>query len=204
MSYSALDQEFGNLFLTQCHHIQLDDVKHAKFYILVKKVLEVARQLNCKLLVIKERYDMIEFDHTYYLSKEFDTVCSFASSVSRNIFEPEEISYSALANQFSTVCGAIELSDEIDAAWYPIVKSILYFARRLDIKISLIKQKFGEIRFCHSNVNDEFSTACSFATALSNSICCKCGNVGQLRVQNDWYLTGCDNCFPDWTVEKAN
>ncbi len=114
------------------------------------------------------------------------------------------MSYSALEKEFSDVCESLELLDEYHGGWYPIVKTVLETAKKLNVNISLIKEKFGTLRVCCHISNDKFIAITSFADDLSMNTCSKCGKLGQLRINSGWYVTGCATCFLGCPIVKIN
>ena len=115
-------------------------------------------------------------------------------------------SYTALEKEFSDVCKpnylkTIEFPDDLFQGWYPIVRTVLEAARKEGLTISLIKEKYANLRVHADRHNEKFSAICNFACDLSLNTCSTCGKYGQLRFRGGWYITGCGNCFPDWNIK---
>ena len=112
------------------------------------------------------------------------------------------VSYAELEKEFADVCDSIELLDDLYAGWYPNVKASLENSRRYKVQISLIKEKFGNLRICCYKYVPEFSLISSYACDISAKTCCKCGRFGQLRIKEGWYVTGCEECFQEWEIDR--
>ncbi len=62
---------------------------------------------------------------------------------------------------------------------------------RAPLIASQVKEKFGELRFYHRNVNEYATQVIDLAEALSGSICEVCGSLGEMRETKGWIQARC-------------
>lgn len=118
------------------------------------------------------------------------------------------MSFSDLEKEYPDVCishrnePVIQLYSE--TGWFNIVKTILAEARNYNVKISLIKEKWGGLRVYNDGRNAVFDKICSCGKNLASKTCEQCGKYGQLRESGGWYVTGCVSCYPGFKIHKPN
>lgn len=100
--------------------------------------------------------------------------------------------------------------DEVDKGWALIVLQCHKELKHLDpkYKISQIKEKFGGLRYYFDSSFDFDSTTRKImdyvveaAEHRCSQTCEICGSGGELRKNNGWYKTLCDEHNPD-TLKK--
>jgi len=57
-----------------------------------------------------------------------------------------------------------------------------------------IKEKFGGLRFYCNGGDERTSAYVSFAGALSETVCERCGHPGSLRAVHNWMRVRCEAC----------
>ena len=66
---------------------------------------------------------------------------------------------------------------------------------RLDLEITQVKEKYGELRIYTSSYADEIEDIIQEATEKSVTICERCGKEGKRVQVKGWLMTRCDECF---------
>lgn len=93
---------------------------------------------------------------------------------------------------------------ECDDGWVDIIESVCETLDRQDISLQFVqvKEKFGGLRMYYQNVDVEdesqahvLHSAVKMAETMSFRTCEVCGNRGELRDDDGWYKTRCNDCF---------
>jgi hypothetical protein len=90
----------------------------------------------------------------------------------------------------------------VDEGWYPLIKDLIDDLIKLgwNKQVCQVKEKFGGLRFYINEGSDEIYDRLIKAERESYHICEKCGEKGELRNDNGWYLTLCENHY----IEKKD
>jgi hypothetical protein len=75
--------------------------------------------------------------------------------------------------------------------WAPLINELVEEARKRDITIQQVKQKFGALRFYIEEKPEDFLEMIRQAELRSVHICEECGADGELRVVGEWWKTEC-------------
>ena len=67
----------------------------------------------------------------------------------------------------------------------------------LVLKVTQVKEKFGELRFYYSGGDDYIEGAVLFAELFSSRICEQCGQLGQKMKIKGWVITRCPLHTPE-------
>lgn len=107
------------------------------------------------------------------------------------------------ANMTTTaMCWGFECGD----GWYDLIDSLCFTIQNhidnqfknnkpiTQVVADQVKEKFGELRFYYSGGDDYIDGVIDLAENMSIRICEICGNIGNLKSNNGWYKTKCDNC----------
>lgn len=89
---------------------------------------------------------------------------------------------------------------EVLDGWYDLIyglaASITAHAEQAGLQpgpqVAQVKEKFGTLRFYLYGADDTIEDLVEAAERASENICEQCGQPGQLRMLNDWYLTRCE------------
>jgi len=90
---------------------------------------------------------------------------------------------------------------ECGRGWLPLVYETLDKIQaivdrdRLDLEITQVKEKYGELRIYTSSYADEIEDIIQEATEKSVTICERCGKEGKRVQVKGWLMTRCDECF---------
>jgi hypothetical protein len=85
--------------------------------------------------------------------------------------------------------------------WHPLIyetlDTIQSIADRdgLDLEITEIKEKFGELRIYMSSYIPEIEEIIATATAKSRRMCEECGRPGEITNRSGWLMTHCEVCL---------
>jgi hypothetical protein len=85
--------------------------------------------------------------------------------------------------------------------WYPLIYETLDKIQAivdrdgLDLEITEVKEKFGELRIYTSTYTDEIDDILWEATYKSHKICEVCGKAGEVVETNGWLMTRCEECL---------
>lgn len=95
-----------------------------------------------------------------------------------------------------------------DEGWFPLIYTTLDKIQEvvdktgIDLEITEIKEKYGELRIYTSSSTDEIDEIIQEATAKSIHICERCGREGELREIHGWYKTMCEECLKEELGEE--
>lgn len=93
--------------------------------------------------------------------------------------------------------------------WYPLIYETLDKIRAivdrdgLDLEVTEIKEKFGELRIYTSSYTDEIYKIIQKASEKSIQTCEICGKYGALTEVNGWWMTRCEKCLEDELKERS-
>ena len=91
---------------------------------------------------------------------------------------------------------------DCDSGWNVLLKELIEDLIELgwNKQVCQVKEKFGGLRFYINEGSDEIYDRLIKAERESYHICEKCGEKGELRNDNGWYLTLCENHY----IEKKD
>ena len=96
---------------------------------------------------------------------------------------------------------------ECSEGWYPLIYETLDKIQaivdrdNLDLEITQIKEKFGELRIYTSGYTDEIEDIIQEATKKSLKTCEVCGEPGKLVEIHGWWMTRCEKCLESEVVD---
>lgn len=80
----------------------------------------------------------------------------------------------------------------VGKGWDKIVQPLIDEAKKQNIEITQIKEKFGGLRFYVAQAPESFHDLIELATKESLNTCEECGAPGRSLVVNNWVRTICD------------
>ena len=92
---------------------------------------------------------------------------------------------------------------ECDDGWYDLINTLCHLIKHYDkqqtnkpnykpVVVQQVKEKFGGLRFYYYGGDDIIAGMVSFAEAMSQQICEKCGNKGTTNWKRSWVKTLCE------------
>jgi len=81
----------------------------------------------------------------------------------------------------------------VGPGWESLIEEI-YNILPADAYITQVKEKFGTLRFYVYGVSMKVSTKIQEVELRSGDVCEQCGEPGELRNFDGWYMTRCDKC----------
>lgn len=82
----------------------------------------------------------------------------------------------------------------VGKGWAKLVAPLIERARRDDVRITQIKEKFGGLRFYTGPASQEFYDEIDKAESASLATCEMCGEAGNMRNDKGWIKTRCNAC----------
>lgn len=101
---------------------------------------------------------------------------------------------------------------ECGDGWYGIIDSLCETITNqgIDLKVVQVKEKFGGLRFYYQEVEvedeakgDLLHGAVRMASNMSFRVCESCGSPGELRDDDGWYKTRCDECYENASSDSS-
>jgi len=93
--------------------------------------------------------------------------------------------------------------------WYPLIYETLDKIQAivdrdgLDIEVTEVKEKFGELRIYISSYTDEIFEITQDAEEWSCRICEICGQPGECVEVGGWWMTRCKKCLKDEMKDRS-
>jgi hypothetical protein len=92
---------------------------------------------------------------------------------------------------------------ECDDGWYDLINTLCHLIKHYDkqqtnkpdykpVVVQQVKEKFGGLRFYYYGGDDIIAGMVSFAEAMSQQICEKCGSKGKTNTKRWWVKTLCE------------
>lgn len=86
---------------------------------------------------------------------------------------------------------------EVGNGWYELIRNLCTQIRtiRSHPKATIVKSKFGSLRFYTDVHNDQVESIIAIYEGLSRNTCEYCGNPGKAIKKSGWISVICDVCY---------